>query len=72
MAHARTMEDADIMAINPVTAVEEYREHKTAVIGAEAVVVEPTVILQITVEHTEYVPIRAKIAGPQRMFTRRM
>ena len=51
MAHARTMVDADITATNPVTLVEEDVDHKTRVIGAEAVAVEPTVILHITVGH---------------------
>ena len=40
------------MATNPVTAVEKDVEHKTTGIGAEAVAVEPTVILHITVGHT--------------------
>ena len=42
----------DTKATNPVTVLEEDAEHKTIVIGAEAVVVEPTVILNITVVHT--------------------
>ena len=58
MAHAKTMDDVDITATNPVTAIEEDTEHKTTGIGAEAVVVEPTSILHITVVHTECVPIR--------------
>ena len=63
--------DADITAINPVTAAEDDADHKTTEIGTEATAVEPTVILQITVGHTECVPIRANIAVPQRMATRR-
>ena len=65
------MEDVDIMATNSVTAAEEEVYHKTMGIGADAVVVEPTVILRITVGHTEYVSIQENIAGPQRMTTRR-
>ena len=49
MEHAITMEDTDITETNPVTAFKEDADHKTTVIGAEAVVVEPTVILHITV-----------------------
>ena len=45
--------------------------HNTTVIGAEAVVVESTVILNITVGHTECVPIRENIAGPCQIDTRR-
>ena len=58
MSHVKTMGDANIMedvdttATNPVTAVEEEAEHKTTEIGMEAVVVEPTLILHITVGHT--------------------
>ena len=47
----------DTTATNPVTAVEEDAAHKTMEIGAEAMVVEPTVFLHITVGHTECVPI---------------
>ena len=61
----------DILANNPVTAVEEDTEHKTMGFGAEAVVVEPTLILQITVGYTECVSIRAKTAGPQHMATKK-
>ena len=63
------MEDADIMATNPVTAVKEDVDYKTTRIGAEGVVVEPTVILHINFGHTECVPIQANIAGPERMAT---
>ena len=35
-------------------------------------VVEATVILHITVGHTEYLPIQAKTAGPHQTDTRRM
>ena len=62
MLNAKTVEDVDITATNPVTAVEEDAEHTKIGIGAKAVVVEPTVILHITVGHTECVLIRAKTA----------
>ena len=52
MAHASNMEHVDITATNTVTAVKEDAEHKTTEIGAEAVVVEPTVTLHVTVGHT--------------------
>ena len=58
MAHARNMADMDIKSTNPVTVVEEDAYRKTTGIGAEAAAVEPTVILHITVGHTECVPIR--------------
>ena len=76
MAYIKTMGDDDIMeeldttVTNPVTAVEEDVAHKTIEIGAEAVVVEPTLILKITVGHTECVPIRIKTEGPQQMATK--
>ena len=63
MAHFKTMEasnimeDVDTTASNPVIMVEEDAAHKTTVIGAEAVDVDPTVILHINVGHTECVPI---------------
>ena len=63
MAHVKTMEAAKIMekvdnmAIDSVTAVKEDVVHKRKVIGAEAVSVDPTVILHITAGHTECVPI---------------
>ena len=71
MGPAKTMEDVDITATNPVTAVKEDADHKTMEIGVEAVVVEPTVILHIAVGHTEFVPIWAKTEGPQKMATKR-
>ena len=71
MEHNRTMSDTDITATNPVTAVEEDADHKTTGIGAEAVVVEPTVILQITIGHMECATIRENISGPHRMATRK-
>ena len=77
MAHAKTMEsakmmeDADKTETNPFIEVKEYAAQKTTGIGAEAVVVEPIVILHITVGHTECVPIRAKTAGPQKKDTKR-
>ena len=52
MEHAKTMEDVDITATNSVTEVEEDADHKPTGIGAEVVVVGPTVILHITVGHT--------------------
>ena len=52
MVHTKIMEDVDITATNPVTTVEEDAEHKTTVIGTDAVVVEPMSILHITVGHT--------------------
>ena len=58
MEAAKIMEDVDTTETNTVTTVEEYATHKTTVIGTEAVVVEPIVILNITVGHTECVPIR--------------
>ena len=72
MAHTRTMLYADTRATNPVTAVEEDADHKKTGIFTEVAVVEPTVILHITVGHIECVPILAKISGTQRMATRRM
>ena len=71
MGSNKTMEDVDITANNPVTAVEEDAEHKTTGIGADAVLVELTVILHISVGHTECVTIRANNAGPQNMATKR-
>ena len=65
MVHTKIMEDVDITATNPVTTVEEDAEHKTTVIGTDAVVVEPMSILHITVGHTECVPFREKTAGTQ-------
>ena len=67
---AKNMEDVDTTATNPVTAVKEDAEHKATRIGAKALVVEPTVISHITVEHTGCVPIRAKNEGPQNMATK--
>ena len=61
MGDSKTIEDVVITATNTDTVVQDYTEHKTAGIGAEAVVVEPTVILHITVGHTECVPIRSNI-----------
>ena len=70
MAHVN-MEDLDITATNSVTAVEGDMDHKTTGIGAEAVVVEPTIILHINVGHTECMPIRAKTSGTQNISTKR-
>ena len=47
------------------------RGEKKTVIGAEAVVIEPTVILHIIVGLTECVPIQVKTSGPQQMATKR-
>ena len=51
--------------------VEEDAVHNTTVIGAKAVVVESTVILHITVVHTECVPIWAQTSEPWQTDTRR-
>ena len=48
---SKIMKDVDVTATNPVPAVEEDAVHRTTGIGAEAVVLEPTVILHITVGH---------------------
>ena len=59
MAHVKTMDDTKMMEnvdtteTNLVIAVEEDAAHKTTGIGAEAVVVDQTVILHITIGHTE-------------------
>ena len=71
MGAAKTTKEVDITENNKVTAAEEDAEHKIMGIGAEAVVVEPTVILHITVGHTECVPIREKTAGIQNIATKR-
>ena len=58
MAHVNTMgaakitEDIYTTATNAVTGAEEDAVRKTTEIGAESVVVDPTVILHITVGHT--------------------
>ena len=58
MAHAKTMGASKIMEdiynteTNPVTAAEEDAVHKTTEIDAEAVVVDPTLILHINAGHT--------------------
>ena len=65
MAHAKTVEEVDTTATNPVTAVKEDAAHKTMGINAEAVMVNTTVILHITVGHKECVPIQAETSGPQ-------
>ena len=67
MEAAKVMEDMDTTSTNPVIAVKEDVAHKTTGIDAEAVVVKPTVILHITIRHTQYVPIRVKTAGPHQM-----
>ena len=53
----KIMEDVDTTSTNQITAVKEDAAHKTTVIGTDAVVVKPTVILHITVGHTECVTI---------------
>ena len=65
------MEDLDTTATNPFIKVEEEAAHKTTVIDAEAVVFDPTVILHITVGHTECVPILANTSGTQQTDTKR-
>ena len=60
----------DTKATNPVTAFKEDRVNKTAVIGAEDVVVEPILILNINVGHTECVPIWTNISGPYNIATK--
>ena len=70
MGASKVMEDVYNAETNPVNAFEEDTAHKTTEIGAEAMVVEPTVILHITVGHTEFVTIRVNIAGPQKMATK--
>ena len=63
MAHVKPleavkiMEEADNTQTDPINAVKEDATHKTTGIDAEALVVEPTVILHINVGHTECVPI---------------
>ena len=54
------MEDVDTTSTNPIISVDKDAAQNTTGIGAEAVVVDPTVILHITIGHTECVPIRAK------------
>ena len=77
MAHVKTMEadnimeDVDTTETNTVIVVEEDATQKTTGIGAGAVVVEPTVILHITVGHMECVTIRAKNTGTQKTDTKR-
>ena len=63
MGSIKTMEDVDTTVTNPIISVEEDAVHNKTEIGAEVVVVEATVILNITVVHTEFVPIRAKTTG---------
>ena len=65
------MEYVDTTATNQVTEVEEDMAHKTTGIGAEAVMVNPTVILHITVGHTECVTILVNTAGSHQMATKR-
>ena len=69
MEAVKTMEYEDTTVINQIITVEKYTVHNTTRIGAEAVMVESTVILHITVGHTECVPIREKTAGPQQIDT---
>ena len=71
MRAAKIMEDVDTMSTNPVIAVEEDAAHKKTGIGADAVVVEPTVILHITVGHMKCLPIWVKNSGTQQMDTKR-
>ena len=71
MEDAKTMEDLDTTVTNKIIVVEEDAVHNTAGIGAEAVVGMSTVILHITVGHTECVPIRSKTSGTWQTDTRR-
>ena len=71
MEAVKTMEYEDTTVINQIITVEKYTVHNTTGIGAEAVMVESTVILHITVGHTECVPIWVNTAGPQNMATKR-
>ena len=71
MEAAKTMEDEDTAVTNKIIAVKKDEVHNTTGIGAEAVVVESTVIVHITVGHTECVPIRAKTAGTHHISTKR-
>ena len=71
MDYTNIMEEVDTTATNTVIAVKDDAAHKTTVIGADAMVVEPTVILHITVGHTECVPIRANTAGTQKTDTKK-
>ena len=64
MGDDKIMENMDTTATNPVAAVREDVANKTTEIGAEAVVVEPTVILPFAVGHTECVSIRVKTSVP--------
>ena len=67
MEDSKIMEDVDTTSTNAVTAVEEDTAHKTTWIGAEAVVVEITAILHITVGHTECVTILVNTAVTHQM-----
>ena len=49
IAITKTLDDADITATNPLNVVKEDADHKTAGIGVEVAMVDPTVILHITV-----------------------
>ena len=70
--HIKTMEDVDTTVTNPIITVKEGAVDKTTGIGAEVVVVNPTVILHITVGHTECVLIQENTVGHQQTDTRRM
>ena len=54
----KTMEYTDTTVTNPIITVKEDAVQNTTGVVAEAVVVEATVILHITVGHMECVPIR--------------
>ena len=69
MEAVKTMEDVDTMVTNINIAIEEDAVHNTKGIGAEAVLVESTLILHITVGHTAYVPINENTAGPRKTDT---
>ena len=70
MWSVKIMEEMDTTETNPVTAVKEDAVYKTTEIGAEAAVVEPPLFSQITVGHTECVPIRLNNVGPHNMDTK--
>ena len=65
------MEDVDTTVPNTIIAVKEDVVYNTTVIGAEAVLVDSTVILHITFGHTECVPIQTNTSVPRQIDTRR-
>ena len=65
MESGRTTEDEDTTVTNKIIAVEDDALHNTTGIGTEALVVKSTVILKITVGHTDCVPIWTNNPGPR-------